>query len=84
VPAIEPELESLKLPLYGLRTYFMLYSHRSAWKGSSPKWQAALCFLTSSEVYEWSIEGHHGSVVGEELQKGGVKGDERDGGVATE
>jgi len=28
-----------------------------------------LCFLTSSEVYERSIEGHHGSVVGESFAK---------------
>src|SRR5215210_2252516 len=48
---------------------------------SSKKLQAALSSLTSAEVYERSIEGHHGSV---ELRKGGVKGDERDGGVAPQ
>jgi hypothetical protein len=31
--------------------------------------EAALCFLTSSEVYERSIEGHHGSVEGESFPK---------------
>jgi hypothetical protein len=50
----------------------------------SPKLQAALSSLTSSEVYERSVEGHHGLLEGESFAKGGVKGDERDGGVAPE
>src|SRR5215216_7455130 len=36
---------------------------------SSPKLQAALSSLTSSEVYERSVEGHHGSVEGESFAK---------------
>jgi hypothetical protein len=35
----------------------------------SRKLQAAWSSLTSSEVYEMSVEGHHGSVEGESFAK---------------
>ncbi len=56
-------------PLFtGVRGRVILRSWTFALRGS-PKLQAALSSLTSSEVYERSVEGHHGSVEGESFAK---------------
>src|SRR5215217_1318428 len=63
---------------------FLVLIRPSAWKADCAELGQTLRALLSSEVYEGSVEGHHGSVERESSGKELQSSDERNRGVAPE